>query len=273
MRQLEFPRPVGAAADVRELEYVMALQQTCDQLRERPLISSLDILRLLTSRYGLQPEQLTHEQTKNIIMRLSGGRTAGVVKEEEEDDDEVQLENDTLHASAVTASALRSLKKHFSYPHWHLGRSEMDSENNARQNHLLPVNEGNINNNNNNIDDVESYRQQDTRVRVRRPSIAYGDNESDQFHSIRSLSSSSSFQEPEDISNGSMTQRAAELKGDWGQRIDHTNPFISIQDKGTQQHQRQQLTRSKRRHRAKNQTDQEQETYLEYVHTFFAFII
>ena len=66
-----FERTVGAGADIKELEYIAALHQTCmPNTRANGTISSLDIQRYLMSRHGLE---ITHGQAKDIIRGLGGG--------------------------------------------------------------------------------------------------------------------------------------------------------------------------------------------------------
>lgn len=66
-----FRRIVGAQADVKELEYIAALHQTClPDTRANGTVSSLDIQALLASRYGLK---LSHEECIDIVRGLGGG--------------------------------------------------------------------------------------------------------------------------------------------------------------------------------------------------------
>jgi len=65
-----FPRRIGPQADLSELEYIAALQQTCDK-RKHGTVSSLDILRYLRSRHGLE---ITHAQARDICFGLGGGK-------------------------------------------------------------------------------------------------------------------------------------------------------------------------------------------------------
>lgn len=66
-----YHRSVGPKADVRELQYVAALQQTCDwESRTSGTVSSLDILRFLRSRYCVQASQ---EEARDIVRGLGGG--------------------------------------------------------------------------------------------------------------------------------------------------------------------------------------------------------
>jgi hypothetical protein len=66
-----FRRMVGAQADVKELEYIAALHQTSALTRENETISSLDIQRMLVSRYGVLFG--SPKQTIEIVRSLGGG--------------------------------------------------------------------------------------------------------------------------------------------------------------------------------------------------------
>lgn len=67
---VKFERICGAAADAKELEYVSALCQTClPETRANGTISSLDVKRLLSSRYGLL---VSHSLTVGLVRELSG---------------------------------------------------------------------------------------------------------------------------------------------------------------------------------------------------------
>jgi len=69
MSGFTFPRRVGAAADVLELQYVVALHQTTP--RDNATLSSWDVRSLLASKYGLriQPKQA------EAVVRALGGTT------------------------------------------------------------------------------------------------------------------------------------------------------------------------------------------------------
>ena len=67
---LRFTRPTGAAADVKELEYIIALHQTSLETRPNATVSSHDIRALLQSRYSLQ---ISHEQALQVVRALGGG--------------------------------------------------------------------------------------------------------------------------------------------------------------------------------------------------------
>eukprot|EP00523_Entomoneis_sp_CCMP467_P022496 CAMPEP_0168835406 /NCGR_PEP_ID=MMETSP0727-20121128/4078_1 /TAXON_ID=265536 /ORGANISM="Amphiprora sp., Strain CCMP467" /LENGTH=1255 /DNA_ID=CAMNT_0008888763 /DNA_START=124 /DNA_END=3891 /DNA_ORIENTATION=- len=79
MTGLEFQRPTGPGADVKELQYVIALQQTSPQTRGNATISSQDILALLRSRYALD---ISHEQALTVVRALGGGDTQVDLQEE-----------------------------------------------------------------------------------------------------------------------------------------------------------------------------------------------
>ena len=64
-----FKRPVGAAADVRELEYISALHQTSSVLDTEGTVSAKDVLLFLRSRFGLV---LTPDDAMDIVKGLSG---------------------------------------------------------------------------------------------------------------------------------------------------------------------------------------------------------
>jgi len=66
-----FKRNRGAFADLKELEYVAALHQTCvPETRENGTIGSLDVQRLLSSRYGCFVD---HRDAVHIVRRLCAG--------------------------------------------------------------------------------------------------------------------------------------------------------------------------------------------------------
>lgn len=69
-RNMKFVRPVGAAADLREIEYISALHQTGETLRSDGSISTEDVSRFLVSRYGLRVPASAVEET---IARDFGG--------------------------------------------------------------------------------------------------------------------------------------------------------------------------------------------------------
>ena len=75
-----FLRPVGAAADIAELEYISALHQTdMPHLRMDGSIKDIDIVRFLSSRYGIKVTE--QEVRKTVMYGLGGG-----------DDDEVCID-------------------------------------------------------------------------------------------------------------------------------------------------------------------------------------
>ena len=72
MPGLEFDKPIGADADVSELEYIIALHQTSLQTRANATVSSQDIVALLKSRYGVT---ISHAQAIRVVRALGGGDT------------------------------------------------------------------------------------------------------------------------------------------------------------------------------------------------------
>ena len=75
-----FERPVGAAADMKELEYISALHQSSSTLREDGTISSTDVLCFLRSRYGIA---IDTDDALDIVKGLSGTARLPVPTEEE----------------------------------------------------------------------------------------------------------------------------------------------------------------------------------------------
>mmetsp|Transcript_48986 Transcript_48986/g.74023 ORF Transcript_48986/g.74023 Transcript_48986/m.74023 type:complete len:839 (+) Transcript_48986:156-2672(+) len=70
---MSFERPIGAAADVKELEYIAALIQTTDSDKEGFVDASIDARDIkyhLRSRYGIR---ISKEQVRKIILSGLGG--------------------------------------------------------------------------------------------------------------------------------------------------------------------------------------------------------
>lgn len=66
-----FARPIGAQADLNELEYISALHQTCKaSLGSDGTISALDVSRFLKSRYGIVTSD---EAILELVWGLGGG--------------------------------------------------------------------------------------------------------------------------------------------------------------------------------------------------------
>ena len=73
-----FECTVGPLADVREFEFIIALQQTCPgYTRVSATISSLDVMRFVMSRYAVD---ITHNQANDIILGLGGGLLSSDVR-------------------------------------------------------------------------------------------------------------------------------------------------------------------------------------------------
>jgi hypothetical protein len=67
---ITFERPIGAPADLKELEYIAALHQTCFPNRRDGSISATDIVRYLNSRHGIVVDEDVVKQ--HILVDLSG---------------------------------------------------------------------------------------------------------------------------------------------------------------------------------------------------------
>ena len=68
---IRFECPVGAAADLKELEYISALHQTCPKkLREDGSINAADIRVFLRSRFGILVDE---KEVKNVVISGLGG--------------------------------------------------------------------------------------------------------------------------------------------------------------------------------------------------------
>ena len=67
---MKFSKPVGATADLRELEYISALHQTSKSLRRDGSIKPTDITKFLMSRYGIK---VTNEEVSQTIAKGFGG--------------------------------------------------------------------------------------------------------------------------------------------------------------------------------------------------------
>lgn len=77
---MKFSRRVGASADVKELQYVIALMQTSmPKTRENATVSSMDLLHLLQSRYRIK---LTHKQAISLVKAFAG--PGGIIEKSEE---------------------------------------------------------------------------------------------------------------------------------------------------------------------------------------------
>jgi hypothetical protein len=77
-----FEQLIGAAGDVKELEYISALHQTdCDQLRRDCSIKADDIRLFLSSRYGIVVD---NETVDSLILSEFGGSGVTTLKKDEE---------------------------------------------------------------------------------------------------------------------------------------------------------------------------------------------
>eukprot|EP00581_Thalassiosira_minuscula_P000876 CAMPEP_0183743918 /NCGR_PEP_ID=MMETSP0737-20130205/65465_1 /TAXON_ID=385413 /ORGANISM="Thalassiosira miniscula, Strain CCMP1093" /LENGTH=1005 /DNA_ID=CAMNT_0025979549 /DNA_START=161 /DNA_END=3178 /DNA_ORIENTATION=- len=76
---MKYTKPAGAVADLRELEYISALHQTCAELRQDGSIRTEDISKFLLSRFGIRA---TDEELSDTIAK---GFSGGGVSEEDGD--------------------------------------------------------------------------------------------------------------------------------------------------------------------------------------------
>jgi len=103
---LSFKRRVGANADVKELEYIIALHQTCmPSTRDNATVSSVDVLRLLRSRYGLK---ISHAKAIEIVRGLGG---SDVVAAEQDINTSKGLLSPLLHRKKDAGQAEQEAKK------------------------------------------------------------------------------------------------------------------------------------------------------------------
>jgi len=71
---MEFFRPIGAASDVKELEYISALHQTVmPNIRVDASIKDEDIVSFLASKYGIR---VNKEYVRSTVLKGVGGGAA-----------------------------------------------------------------------------------------------------------------------------------------------------------------------------------------------------
>ena len=76
---MKITKPVGAIADLKELEYISALHQTGKNLRTDGSIRADDVAKFLMSRYGIK---VTDDEVTETIAKGFGG---GGLSEEDGD--------------------------------------------------------------------------------------------------------------------------------------------------------------------------------------------
>ena len=126
---MKFSKPVGATADLRELEYISALHQTSKSLRRDGSIKPTDITKFLMSRYGIR---VTNEEVSQTIAKGFGG---GGLSEED---------GDTLDLTEIVALLLipELVKAEMS-----LHRDYLEREMIKTGQHNFSLNDSNDNNN------------------------------------------------------------------------------------------------------------------------------
>jgi hypothetical protein len=106
---LHFQRKIGAAADIKELEYIIALHQTTP--RETATISSIDVHRFLQSRYALSPKAVSQSQIADLLRSLGGCDDVTLTNErmnEPQRQSTVPLSHDLLESSILAAKDYES---------------------------------------------------------------------------------------------------------------------------------------------------------------------
>ena len=99
-----FERPVGAPADVMELEYCSALQQTgMHSLRHNGSLQAVDIQRQLLSRHGID---VSTEQIETVILQQLAGCLYEEGKTPEEEDDAVAAAEEDIEAARDPAKSI-----------------------------------------------------------------------------------------------------------------------------------------------------------------------
>jgi len=98
-----FERPVGAPADVMELEYCSALQQTgMHSLRHNGSLQAVDIQRQLLSRHGID---VSEEQIEAVILQRLAGCLYEEDKNHKEEENDAAVEED-LEAARDPAKSI-----------------------------------------------------------------------------------------------------------------------------------------------------------------------
>lgn len=71
---LRFQRTRGAAADIKELEYIVALHQTTTTTARHTTatVTSVDVHRFLRSRYALSPKAVSQRDIAELLTSLGG---------------------------------------------------------------------------------------------------------------------------------------------------------------------------------------------------------
>ena len=116
---------MGAGADVKELEYVIALQQTSKETRSNASVSSADILALLRSQYSMN--HLSHEQLIQVVQALGGGDTQ--VDDPSKGEDTSSLSKFTKKSNEVLGDVFGKVKNRLHLPHHssHSQESDLDA--------------------------------------------------------------------------------------------------------------------------------------------------
>ncbi|GAX18404.1 hypothetical protein FisN_2Lh026 [Fistulifera solaris] len=107
---LHFQRKKGAAADIKELEYIIALHQTIP--RETATISSIDVHRFLQSRYALSPQAVSQSQIAELLRSLGGCDDVTSTTKGSERIHQSQLQSSVLPSPHLPESSIHAVDDH-----------------------------------------------------------------------------------------------------------------------------------------------------------------
>jgi hypothetical protein len=172
-----FERRIGPAADVKELEYIAALHQTCPfRLRTNGTVSSVDVMRFLKSRSNIN---ITHQHALRIVRGLGGGRIGKDVIEailqQEEQETCVQQEETKREGGLAFSSNKKSQppplleEKEEDIPSDPFGIQGQQQQGGTKKKHLLgflrkhAAPENLVNNDDDDMSDVEHNNNHDNR--------------------------------------------------------------------------------------------------------------
>ena len=113
---LQFDRPVNAAADQKELEFIIALHQTSNETRKNATVSSVDIQAFLKSRYSLD---ISESEAIEIVRGLSGGQCSveeAFDSQQRKDGTPISMETSRRIFESLWKKTLSRLKHPFQHP-------------------------------------------------------------------------------------------------------------------------------------------------------------
>ena len=183
MSGLRFERPVGAGADAKELEYVIALQQTSKETRSNASVSSADILALLRSRYSMN--HLSHEQLIQVVQAFGGGDTQ--VDEPSKGEDASSLSKFTKKSNEVLGDVFGKVKNRLHLPHHssHSQDSDVDAANRSAGEGEGGIRRSENSNVKSSNEKISKLMKQLTHLHARHQQGAHDDDQT--MHSLREL--------------------------------------------------------------------------------------